>query len=650
MMRWAAFLTVLLVTSGSLEAAPPMVRIQASDLVAPDEAAPAAANADPPRPMLIVGARNGVFSGKLLVSAGEPIQGLKAVAGDLKSDGRTIPASALRIRYGTGWEGRVGHGRPSGLDILLDAPPGRGSLASVWVTANVPRDAAPGSYRGAVTVTAGQTPPVAVPVELRVADWTLPDPDKFMSWMELVQSPDTLSLEYQTPLWSPRHWELIGQSFDLIAPTGSRVVYVPLICHTNLGNAESMVRWKPKAAPDKDGAAGSSYDFDFSVMDRYLDAAERHMGRPRLVIFNVWDVYQHDRILAKGEPRSLIPDAGADPKLATPGHSTGPVVTLVDPATNRTEFRTLPRFSDPEAVALWKPLFAELRRRMEQRGLEKAMLLGMFTDEAPSREETVALAEISGGVPWVCHAHFDPGHKKGQGTAQVGYRTVHENVVLTLNPAKGRTYGWQESDLRAVHSRGVELDRMAPSTARCLMELQITGKQRGLGYVGGDIWHAIRDQRNQRIGIVTDRYPQSYWRMIEMRSCLLAPGLQGPVATSRYENVREGIQECEARIALERALTDERLRTRLGQPLADRAQRLLDDRQHALWKDKGLTDEEILSIGSTVRWMRDLKFDQQALTTRPKEGYRWFQSSGWQQRTEELYRLAGEVEKVLTAE
>jgi hypothetical protein len=268
----------------------------------------------------------------------------------------------------------------------------------------------------------------------------------------------------------------------------------------------------------------------------------------------------------------------------------------------------------------------------------------MFTDAAPSPEEASALLRISGGLPWVSHAHFDPGLRSKGGPA-VGYRTVHENVVLTLNPAKGRTYGWKEPDLRAVHFRGVELGHMLPSTARCLLETQITGKQRGLGYIGGDFWPAFRDSRGARVATVTDRYPQSYWRMIEMRSSLLAPGPQGAAATARYENVREGLQECEARIFLERALTDPARRARLGDDLAARAQALLDLRQHAIWRNQGLPDEEIASLGSTVSWWRDLKYDFQ--TRKPQGGYQWFQASGWQDRSRRLFDLAAEAARKL---
>ena len=86
----------------------------------------------------------------------------------------------------------------------------------------------------------------------------------------------------------------------------------------------------------------------------------------------------------------------------------------------------------------------------------------------------------------------------------------------------------------------------------------------GLTRLAGDYWPVIKDRRGRRQGTVTDRYPSSKWMNLNICNPVLAPGAKGPVATSRFEWLREGIQECEARIAIERALTDERLRRRLG--------------------------------------------------------------------------------------
>ena len=63
-----------------------------------------------------------------------------------------------------------------------------------------------------------------------------------------------------------------------------------------------MVRWIPKG---KD-----QYEFDFTVMEKYLDVAEKRMGRPKIVALTVWDIYvgakqKLDTSKREGEARAL---------------------------------------------------------------------------------------------------------------------------------------------------------------------------------------------------------------------------------------------------------------------------------------------------------------------------------------------------------
>ena len=72
-------------------------------------------------PIALVGARNGAFSGQIVVGSTQPIAGLRAVASDLEADGgRRIPASRLRIRYPI----LDGHGYhwPDWFDGIQDSP------------------------------------------------------------------------------------------------------------------------------------------------------------------------------------------------------------------------------------------------------------------------------------------------------------------------------------------------------------------------------------------------------------------------------------------------------------------------------------------------------------------------------------------------
>ena len=59
-----------------------------------------------------------------------------------------------------------------------------------------------------------------VPVELRVSAWKVPDPQDFTMIHNICQSPDTVAQYYKVPLWSDRHFELMGQSLKVFGAVG----------------------------------------------------------------------------------------------------------------------------------------------------------------------------------------------------------------------------------------------------------------------------------------------------------------------------------------------------------------------------------------------------------------------------------------------
>ncbi len=100
---------------------------------------------------------------------------------------------------------------------------------------------------------------------------------------------------------------------------------------------------------------------------------------------------------------------------------------------------------------------------------------------------------------------------------------------------------------------------------------------------------------------------------------MLGKGRAGPVPTVRSEAFRENLQEVEARVFIERALTDEATKARLGDDLAARCRSALDERIRMC----------------LYSWA---------------EGEAWFISSDWCKRTEVLFGLAGEVARKMGRE
>ena len=233
------------------------------------------------------------------------------------------------------------------------------------------------------------------------------------------------------------------------------------------------------------------------------------------------------------------------------------------------------------------------------------------------------------------------------GNGTIGYTTVCFDYEWVVNPAKERRCGWKTPFLGVEYCRCGYFNSPDWVAVRHEAEVNITGAQRGVGHIGGDFWPCFRAKSGQRKGTVTDRFPESYWHSLNTAGFLLGAGTAGPLGTARLEIVIEGVQECEARITIEAALTDSALKTKLGDDLARRAQDTLDERQLAMWKARGATDDDLQKLGVVKSncFGGALDFDKKWGPTRAA-GRKWFFET-WAERTARLYALAGEVEKKL---
>ncbi|MBL7043842.1 MAG: hypothetical protein ISR77_34745 [Pirellulaceae bacterium] len=581
---------------------------------------------EPLRPVVIAGTRNGAFSGKVVVGNTVAITGLQAEMSELRPSrgGRAISASAVQVRYAAllGAIREIGsesHYRvePSRFDALLEQPPAVipvrekeptrdsrtlarpgqpeenfGAVQPIWITVHVPPDAAPGDYAGTLTITLDGHSPIEVPVQLSVADFQLPDRSRYRTFVDLVHSPESLALRYDTPLYGDEHFELIAKAQRLLSQVGNKTAYVHLICQTNMGNEQSLVRWIPRA--------GGRYTHDFSAFDKYLDTVVNNMGKPEII-----SLYLFDYHLAK---RRGVP------------------VTQVDPATGRLETILLPPFERPEAIKLWQPVADHIRNRLREHDLEGAIMLGLVADVEPPPGVLKATAQLFPSVPWMRHAHS---LRRSRPEFPLGYQAIVWSARWPGKPSDGSRLGWSREDRVVQFMRYGE--SAPPTFARLLGEMNLIGEQRGFGRIGADFWPVLKgDRRSDLMG----RYPDSGWRNLEwMTRYMLLPGPAGPVSSARMEMMREGIQECEARIFVEQALTEEKITGALAQ----RCRQVLE---HRLWATMIGVDNHstsgLVEMEGHGWW-----------STPGQVGYHWYLGSDWQDRSEQLYQLAADVAKAL---
>ncbi len=532
-----------------------------------------------------VGARNGTFSGQLGVSTNRELTGLKASCSDLAgAGGAKIPAGAVRIMpmqgqpvwklnyLGQGRSERVGYrprsprlGASTGVlavhryRVLDPLPRGRGgrieekvlagayeglrffdhisaswpakvpadSCQGLWVYLKVPAAAAEGVYTGAVTVRADGVRPVTVPVRAEVIGWRVPDTRQFQTFVQSEQSPYGVARQYKVPLWSEEHFRLMASSFRQLARLGVSWVYVPVLIRSELGNRDDMmIRWIRRA----DGTLG----FDYSIMDRYLALAVKHLGRPKVVCF----VVMHGSF------------------------SSTNAVKVIDAATGRPELLDVGPARGAARKPLWRAFATDLYDHMKALGLERSMYWGQAFDDVPDKPLVTILAEATPSVYWAC-----AGHGRGPDAT---FRAASRAYGVDLGDSSLR--GWKNPFIHLLMPRGfgsvicVE-GTSTPFTHRVLVDRAIYTGFNGIGRMGADYF----------LGTWLNGYSSAQWNLVG-RSCVqtLWPGKHGAEASARHEAMLEGVQETEARIYLEQVLE----RGVLPAALADKVQKVLDRHCH----------------------------------------------------------------------
>ncbi|HUU42355.1 MAG TPA: glycoside hydrolase domain-containing protein [Planctomycetota bacterium] len=600
-------------------------------------------------PIRLVGLRNGAYSGQVVVGSRGPLRGLKVVVTDLAGPNGKIPAATnIRVRYP---RASTANGMQN-YDILDPEPPAEvvppepprppkdpaelpGAVQPVWVTVKVPRDTPPGLYTGTLTLSVDGEKPVSVPVEMRVVGpWVLPDSRDFTTFIGMHQSPDSVAMQYHTPLWSEAHWKHLDRIFELLGEVSVKDVYIPVITRTHLSNEETMVRLIRQ--PD------GSLKPDFSIAERYLDLALKHLGKPRVVC-----LYIHDRGYRINDTQTL-PEQH---------------VTVVDSATGKLDKIVPPAWGTPEARTFWKPVIDGFRVVLAKRGLESALMIGMSSNNGALAAAVDDLGVLLPDTPWVTRTHYCiPAIRHERKQTPIGYSAVVFGVVSVLwdpdtdVPSDGWSArcrsdagnreaagypDWRKDAIVVGFPRskcdGASMDEQAwRATYRLCGEGSLLGGlsrgerlHRGIGQLNADFWPVLEppaDRVRRRRPAVSILGHYIGWHALDMNllTCLLGPGKDGPVATCRHQMMREALQEAEARVFVQDALLDPDRRKRLGPELARRAEEVCNRRTRELHQYSSFANY-LVGRGSE----------------------RLFDETRWQAMSVELYTLASDVARAL---
>jgi hypothetical protein len=612
------------------------------------------------QPVRIAAARNGSFSGVVVLSSDSALRSPSARMGDLaeKKTGSKIEGAGVQVRYALDCGRAPGHTPvpcpyygaafdlereaskcPHALWQFEGVPPPEvpvasakrfdqdyrtrifGAVLPIWVTIPVPKASPAGTYEGVLTVTCDGSRKFDVPVELKALDWTLPDPADFKTFTDFIESPESVQRAYDVKLWSDEHFKMMAKTFDLIREFGNKTLYIPVRARTDFGNGEGMVRWIKEA----DG----SYKCDFSVMNKYLDTALAHMGRPRYTIFYVWDMDLGGKVVPghdAGYPGSGYGGAGGKEYLPTGKHN--PIkVSYLDPATGAVSEGLGPTYVDPRAKAFWEPFVKGMTEEMKKRGLEKTVTLGLFGDAQPLKEVMEFWRELLPDAPWASSGHSWTRQVHGSPVAFATAWRYDGFTTTPPDPAVKRIAVWREDRRKLVVYR-LDTPWLTPGDFWMTYERNLTSGQIGVGRLFADFFPVRLDPKSRRSNRLLGRFVETSWGTMNWGETWLQARPEGPVASVAFESLRSGIQETEARIFIQDAILDQR--SKLGEALAQRAQDVLDERvRRLLWVDN--MPGACAGSGQTI----------------PPYASYWLAGSGWPERTGKLYATAAEVARAL---
>ena len=192
---------------------------------------------------------------------------------DLKSGKNVIPASNINP-YFVGYvlaDGIDKHRVDSCLmaDRLIAEPTftvAGNTTRPIWLDIRVPKDAAPGTYAGTVSINCQGTN-MSLPIRLKVSQRVLPDPKEWSFHLDLWQNPYSVARYFNVPLWSKEHFDKMRPLMEMYAQAGGKVITASIIQHP--WNSQTHDPFESMIVKMK-GIDGQ-WTYDYTVFDRWIE-------------------------------------------------------------------------------------------------------------------------------------------------------------------------------------------------------------------------------------------------------------------------------------------------------------------------------------------------------------------------------------------
>lgn len=245
------------------------------------------------------------------------------------------------------------------IDIVKKIPVAANTVQPIWLSVDVPGDAAAGKYTGTITVSAEKQH--VLKIELEVQNKVLPPPSEWKYDFDIWQYPAPIARIHNVPLWSEEHFALMRPYFTYLANAGQKIISANIIeqpwglDHVHFDDP-TLIKWTKK----RDG----NWDFDFTMFNRYVKFMMDCGITQRINCYTMitWDLgfIYYDEASGKNKTDTLTPGT-------------------------------------PAYTAFWKPFIVEFTKYLKGKGwFEKTAIA---VDERPVEHMQAIIALLKGVDP-----------------------------------------------------------------------------------------------------------------------------------------------------------------------------------------------------------------------------------------------------------
>ncbi len=141
------------------------------------------------------------------------------------------------------------------------------SVRPIWITIDIPKDAAAGTYNGKLILSARKQKSLEFDIELKVQDKVLPPASEWAYHLDLWQHPSAVARAQNLELWSDAHFEAMKPLYKMLANAGQKVITATI--NKDPWNVQTYDKYEDMILWTKN--ADDSWSYDYTIFDKWVD-------------------------------------------------------------------------------------------------------------------------------------------------------------------------------------------------------------------------------------------------------------------------------------------------------------------------------------------------------------------------------------------